>query len=108
MERTKMQKCTNGLGEAEHRRLGGVLCRVIAGLTETVRTLSGRYAKTHVIRRDCDDALKTVRCLRINLENAARREHPSADLIYPLADTAPTAAALAHAVATAGDDVAMD
>lgn len=93
-----------GLSTEEHLRAAGLLRRVTAGLKGISVMLHHRYLGTHPVQRECNATRADVQALRLELENAARGEHPAAKIIY-LADDQPNADAMSHALASGGDGV---
>jgi hypothetical protein len=70
--------------------------------------LDRRYPTDHLIQRNCRRATYKVRCMRVELENAARDEHPAEKLIYTTDAVRIDPSTLSDALATAGDGIGYD
>jgi hypothetical protein len=104
----KQQRRGLGLSAVEHRRTSNVLERVILGLRDVTRSLQGSYAKSHSTQRACAESIERVQSLRLEMENTARAEHPSENLVY-LTEPAPIDLhSLSHAMATSGENLEID
>jgi len=94
-----------GLSESEHRRASGLMTRVYSGLRGVMQMIHRRYPRTHQIHKELEESVASVQAARLEMENAARAEHPAGHIVYLSNDIGISPDVLEHACATSGDDI---